>query len=157
VVLSIDGVDINDEPGARFRLATHAPGDDARFTILREGEQIALDVSVVPAPGVTDPERLIVEGSNPLAGVSLVRLSPAFNESIGLDPFKEGVMVLSVQRRSAAAYFGFRAGDRVIELQDIQIDDIDDADDVLVQYDGQKSWPVIVERQGRRYEQTLRM
>ena len=157
IVLSIDGVDINDEPGARFRLATHAAGDDARFSVLRDGELLELEVSVVPAPGVTDPEQLNVQGSNPLSGASLVRLSPAFNETVGLDPFMEGVIVLTVQRRSAAAYFGFRAGDRLVELDNTRIIDIDDAEFVLDQNEGQKDWPVIVERQGRRYEQTLRM
>jgi len=157
IVLSIDGVDINDEPGARFRLATHAAGDDARFSVLRDGELLELEVSVVPAPGVTEPEQLNVQGSNPLSGASLVRLSPAFNETVGLDPFMEGVIVLTVQRRSAAAYFGFRAGDRLVELDNTRIIDIDDAEFVLDQNEGQKDWPVIVERQGRRYEQTLRM
>jgi S1-C subfamily serine protease len=47
----------------------------------------------------------------------LIELSPAFNEENGIDAFERGVVVFSVERRSAAAYFGFQPGDRVLSLQ----------------------------------------
>jgi Do/DeqQ family serine protease len=157
VILSIDEVDVYDEPGARFRLATHAAGDDARFTILRSGALLDVDVAVIPAPGLLDPERYSIDGRNPLAGASLVRLSPAFSESIGLDPFVRGVIVVTVQRRSVAGYLGFRPGDLLVELNGVAINELSDVSDVLDSNAGLKDWPVVIERQGRRYEQTLRL
>jgi Do/DeqQ family serine protease len=155
VVLGIDGVDINDESGARFRLATHAAGEDARFTVLRAGEEISLDVPVAAAPGEVEPVRLQAEGRNPLVGASLVALSPAFNETVGIDPFIEGVVVAGVQRRSIASRFGFRPGDRLIELMGQPIRSTEELDAILGEFDAEREWPVVIERRGRRMDAVI--
>lgn len=157
VVLAIDGQDVNNESGARFRLATRAAGEDARFTVLRENEEIELLVPVLPAPGIAEPDPVEIDGRNPLSGASLVRLSPAFNEAVGLDPFAEGVIVFNVQRRSPAAYYGFRPGDRVIELMDERIDSVEDAERVLFDFEGVAEWPLVIERRGQRYDSSVRL
>ena len=155
IVLAIDDVDVNDEPGARFRYATRAIGEASRFAIIRDGDRIELAVPVEMAPGNTEPARHIVEGQNPLAGLELVELSPAFNQEVGFDPFARGVVVLSIQRGSAAEYFGFRPGDRVLELLGARVDEVDQIEDLLDGQDDLKSWPIAIERRGRIIERTL--
>ncbi|WP_339748178.1 Do family serine endopeptidase [uncultured Maricaulis sp.] len=157
VVLAVDGHEISNDAGARFRLAIRAAGDDARFTVLRSGRQIELNVPVIAAPGATTPEPLPVEGRNPLSGVSLVQLSPAFNETVGLDPFLDGVVVMNVQRRSIAARYGFRPGDRLVSLQGTAINTLDDAAHIAERFDGERDWPIVLDRRGQRYEPTLRL
>jgi len=155
IVLAIDDVDVNDEPGARFRYATRAIGEASRFAIIRDGDRIEVAVPVEMAPGNTEPARHIVEGQNPLAGLELVELSPAFNQEVGFDPFARGVVVLSIQRGSAAEYFGFRPGDRVLELLGARVDEVDQIEDLLDGQDDLKSWPIAIERRGRIIERTL--
>ena len=157
VVLSIDGHEISNDAGARFRLAIRAAGEDARFTVLRGGDEIDLDVPVIPAPGAAVAEPLAVEGRNPLSGVNLVQLSPAFNETVGLDPFLDGVVVMNVQRRSVAARYGFRAGDRLVSLMGEPIGTLDDARAIAERFDGERDWPIVLDRRGQRYEPTLRL
>lgn len=157
IVLAVDGHDVNNQSGARFRLATRAAGEDALFTVLREGEEIQVEVPVLPAPGIAEPEPTGIDGRNPLTGATLVGLSPAFNETIGMDPFLDGVVVYNVQRRSAAAYYGFRPGDRVIELMGERIDSVEDAERVLYEFEGERNWPLVIERRGQRYESTIRL
>ena len=157
IVLAIDGVDVNDEPGARFRYATRAVGDNADFTVLRDGSERTLSVPVGMAPESPSPSRQIIDGRNPLAGAEVANLSPAFNEEIGFDPFARGVIVLSVQRGSAADYFGFRPGDRVLELQNAPIDSVDDLTDTVFDADDMKDWPIAIERRGQRMERTLQL
>ena len=157
VVLAVDGHEISNDAGARFRLAIRAAGEDARFTVLRSGRQIELDVPVIAAPGATTPEPLPVEGRNPLSGVSLVQLSPAFNETVGLDPFLDGVVVMNVQRRSIAARYGFRPGDRLVSLQGMAINTLQDAARIAERFDGERDWPIVLDRRGQRYEPTLRL
>lgn len=157
VVLAVDGHEISNDAGARFRLAIRAAGDDARFTVLRSGRQIELNVPVIAAPGATTPEPQPVEGRNPLSGVSLVQLSPAFNETVGLDPFLDGVVVMNVQRRSIAARYGFRPGDRLVSLQGTAINTLQDAARVAERFDGERDWPIVLDRRGQRYEPTLRL
>ena len=157
IVLAVDGRDVNDDAGARFRLATRAAGEEAEFTVLRDGEEIRLDVAVAPAPGDDDPAPLEVTGRNPFSGVSLVEMSPAFNERVGIDPFLDGVIVSSVDRRSVAARFNFRPGDMLVEVMGESVRDLDEVAEALQRYDGQRIWPVIIERRGRRYETALRL
>ncbi len=157
IILAIDGVDVNDEPGARFRYAIRPVGEAADFTVIRNGEQREVTVPVHVAPGTTEPARQLIEGRNPLAGMELVELSPAFNEEVGFDPFARGVVVLNVQRGSAADYFGFRPGDRVLELLGTRIEEIGDVEALIQDRDDLKSWPIAIERRGRRQEATLQL
>jgi Do/DeqQ family serine protease len=157
IVLAVDGRDVNDEGGARFRLATRAAGEEARFTVLRNGEEIVLDVSVEPAPGATEPAVFDASGRNPFLGSALVEMSPAFNERVGLDPFLSGVIVYRTQNRSVAASLGFRPGDRLVEVMGEPVRDLDDVAEILAEYDGERVWPVVIERRGQRYETALRL
>tara|TARA_R110000868_G_scaffold304854_1_gene565985 strand:+ start:347 stop:1750 length:1404 start_codon:yes stop_codon:yes gene_type:complete len=157
IVLAVDGHEISNDAGARFRLAIRAAGEDARFTVLRDGEEINLDVPVIPAPGAAGPDPLRIEGRNPLSGVSLVQLSPAFNETVGLDPFLDGVVVMNVLRRSVASRYGFRPGDRLVSLMGETITTLDDAEGIVERFDGERDWPIVLDRRGQRYEPTLRL
>ncbi|MEO1038347.1 MAG: Do family serine endopeptidase [Pseudomonadota bacterium] len=156
VLLAIDGGEINDENGARFRFATRRIGETAALTVLRDGRERVIEIAAEAAPGDIEGERLEVRGRNPLQGATLVELSPAFNEEVGIDPFLSGVMVFSASRRSAAHYFGFQPGDVVIEVADALIEDVPTLDAVLDAYEGANEWPFIIERSGERYAFTRR-
>jgi len=158
IVLAIDGVDVNDEAGANFRYATRAIGEEAAFSVMRDGRRIDVTIPVRVAPADPDPDRQVIGGRNPLAGAELANLSPAFNDELGIDPFARGVIVLAVQRGSAADYFGLRPGDRVLMLQDRRIDRVEDVTDVVSgENDSKSSWPIAIERRGQRVERTLRL
>ncbi len=155
VLIAVDGVPVNDEAGARFRFATRTIGQTADLTVLRDGRERSLVVDARPAPGDLEGQRLTITGENPLRGAELIELSPAFNEENGIDPFERGVLVSDISRRSAAAYFGFQPGDRLLSLQDERIDDLGDLERALELFDGARSWPVEIERRGERYNRTL--
>lgn len=155
VLVAVDGTDVNDEAGARFRFATRTIGETADITVLRDGQERTFIVEAMPAPGDEEGERLDVGGQNPLRGAELIELSPAFNEENGIDPFERGLVVFSVERRSTAAYFGFQPGDRLLSLQGDAINSIEDLDTTLDDFDGEREWPVVIERRGERYERTL--
>ncbi|MFW6412648.1 MAG: DegQ family serine endoprotease [Oceanicaulis sp.] len=155
VVVAIDGVDVNDEAGARFRFATRQIGADASLTVIRDGDTLTLDVEARPAPGDEDGEQIEIGGANPFAGARLVELSPAFNEENGIDPFARGVLVLGVERRSAADYFGFQPGDRLISIDGEPVDTLQDAEAVIDGREGERRWPIEIERRGERFSRVL--
>ncbi|KAA5801547.1 DegQ family serine endoprotease [Alkalicaulis satelles] len=157
VVLAVDGVQVNDENGARFRFATRSIGQDARVTVLRDGDELTLTVPAEAAPGDPEGRRLQVEGRNPLQGAELVQLSPAFNEENGLDPFARGVLVFSVTPRTNAGFVGFQPGDRVLSLMGESVEDLSDASDILRRHDGAVRWPVEIERRGDRIRREVRL
>lgn len=157
VVLAVDGQPVNDENGARFRFATRTIGQDARLTVLRDGEELTLTVPSEAAPGVLEGQRLSVEGINPLAGAELVQLSPAFNEENGIDPFARGVLVFAVTPRTNAGFIGFQPGDRVLSLMGQPVDDLPTLARIVRQNDGAARWPVEIERRGERIRREVRL
>ena len=155
VVIAVDGVDINNEAGARFRFATRTIGETADLTVLRDGERLTLTVEAEPAPGEVEGARLDVRGRNPFQGAEVVELSPAFNEENGIDPFQSGVVLYSVNRRSAADYFGFQPGDRIVSVDGAAVETLDDLEAVLDAAEGQRRWPVEIQRRGERFSRVL--
>lgn len=157
IVLAVDGHAVNNDSGALFRLATHAAGDDATFTILREGREVDLQVPVLPAPGSAEPQPFEPTGANPFQGLAMVELNPTFNQAYGIDPFADGLIVTNVQRRSIAAGYGFRPGDRLTEIQGQRVRDLNGFEAVLRDFDGAADWPVAIERRGRRQEAEIQL
>ncbi|MCC5997090.1 MAG: DegQ family serine endoprotease [Oceanicaulis sp.] len=157
VVLEVDGVQVNDENGARFRFATRTIGQDARLTVLRDGGELTLTVPAEAAPGDPEGRRMSIDGRNPLQGAELVQLSPAFNEENGIDPFARGVLVFAVTPRTNAAFIGFQPGDRILSLMGEALDDLAGAQDILRRHDGEVRWPVEIERRGERVRREVRL
>lgn len=155
VVVAVDGIEINNEAGARFRFATRMVGEQAELTVLRDGDRLTLTVDAQAAPGEVDGERLDVRGRNPFRGSEMVELSPAFNEENGLDAFMSGLLIVSVNRRSPADYFGFQPGDRILAIDGADVSTLADIEAVLEAADGQREWPVEIERRGERFSRVL--
>jgi len=157
VILSVDGVDVNNEAAVRFRFATRTVGDEAQLRIMRDGEERALSVIAQGPPGDRDGERMVLNGRNPFQGAEVVELSPAFNEANGLDPFTEGLIVMRIQRRSAAEFYGFRPGDRILSVNRRPVSDLVGIERELAAADSAREWPVEIERRGERHARTLRL
>jgi Do/DeqQ family serine protease len=157
VILSVDGTEVNNEAAVRFRFATRAIGDEAALRIMRNGEERNLTVTAAAPPGDREGERVVLNGRNPFQGAELVELSPAFNEANGLDPFTDGLIVTRIQRRSAAEYFGFRPGDRILSVNQRAVRSLREIERELARNDDAREWPVEIERRGERFARTLRL
>ncbi|WP_270375274.1 Do family serine endopeptidase [Marinicauda sp. Alg238-R41] len=157
IIVAVDGVEVNNETGIRFRFATHALGDLARVEVLRDGDTREFEVESRPAPGNTTAEPRTVGGRNPFQGARIVELSPAFNEANGIDPFMDGVMIVAVGRRSVADYYGFQAGDRIVTIAGIEVDDFADFENAMADQDNAREWPIEIIRRGERHSRVLRL
>ncbi|HBH90763.1 MAG TPA: serine protease, partial [Hyphomonadaceae bacterium] len=161
LLLKFDGRDVFDENGLRFLSATLAAGDSAPISILRNGEQRTLNMTVTAPPGATDAELILLEGENPLSGAEVANLSPALAEELRRDPFDEGVLVNRIVRRSYAYRSGVRPGDIVIEVNGHAITTVEELEEALnaEAEDGSKLrvWQIAVDRNGRRLSQSFRL
>ena len=161
LLLKFDGRDVFDENGLRFLSATLAAGDSAPISILRNGEQRTLNMTVTAPPGATDAELILLEGENPLSGAEVANLSPALAEELRRDPFDEGDLVNRIVRRSYAYRSGVRPGDIVIEVNGQAITTVEELENALNAEadDGSKLriWQIAVDRNGRRLSQTFRL
>jgi len=127
VILEVDGQDVIDDRGLRFRIATKTPGSEVTLTVLREGERDEIAVTVRALP--EDPARNVTElsGRHPFQGVKIGNLSPRFAEELGLDPMRKGVVVLEVTPGSPAGRVGYvRPGDILLNVQNRRVERVED-------------------------------
>lgn len=156
VILELAGTDINDGSGLRFKLATQKRGSRADIKVWRDGREKHLKVSIdIPKESPARDETFL-EGVHPLDGATVVNMSPALGEEIGMDPYAQGVMVLTVARRSAAQYNALRPGDFIVELNAQDVTSARDLETKLSRGEAPDGWSMSIDRGGRLYDVPIR-
>jgi Do/DeqQ family serine protease len=111
VILSLDGQAVNDDAGLNYMVATHRPGDQLTLSVRGRGAPRNLAVRLQSPPATPAKDERTLAGQEPLAGATVINLSPASAEELGIDPFLSGVLVTKADGVSAQA--GFRPGDLI--------------------------------------------
>lgn len=147
VILSVDGVAVDDPSAFNFRLATKPIGQATRLERLRGGvsEAVSFTVEAAPAAG-TDMVASIV-GNSRFAGTSVRQLDAALAEAKGLPYDAEGVIVTAVQPGSPAEQMGLRVDDIILALNDMPMNTARAFADVASQR--VRTWQIILQRDGR--------
>jgi Do/DeqQ family serine protease len=116
IVIAIDGFEVHDPEGLRYRVATQPLGKRVRITFLRNGQTRSTEAKLAKPP--EDPPRAIqgLNGKHPLSGATVANLSPAFAEELGFDGWLKGVIVLDVAAGTAASRIRIRPGDIVMAV-----------------------------------------
>ena len=99
----------------RFRLATLSVGETVPVKVIRGGKEVTLQLPLAAPPEDPPREKSALDGRQPLSGATVVNLSPAVAEEMGLIEWKPGVGVVEVKPGSYAARF-LRVGDMVIAI-----------------------------------------
>ncbi len=148
VILAVNGHEAYDGHALAHRIATLPVGEQAVLRIYRGGQTKALNLTLLPPPET--PKRNVQElkGEQPLRGAIVANMSPALAEEIGVDPFLDGVFILSIQRGSPANRLGFRRGDFVRAINGKMVSSVRG----LVQLVQQPTerWRITVERGGKQ-------
>ena len=147
VILTFNDHEVLDPAGLRFRVATAKIGSQASLRVLRDGKPEDIVITLVAAPEVPPREETLLEGDNPLAGASIVNLSPAVAEELGIDDAWEGVMVVSVARGSAARRIGLRPGDLLLEVAGEEVKSVSEVK-AAIQHPAE-SWRLSIRRGGQ--------
>ena len=148
VILSIEGTEVNDDSGLRFKLATLKRGPNTDVKIWRDGRERSFNVRADTPQETPARDERKLEGYHPLDGASVVNMSPALGEELGFDPYVQGVMVLKVERGSAANYNRLRPGDFIVEIGDDDVSSTRQLDALLLSAD-EENWDISVDRNGR--------
>ena len=157
VLLSVNGTDVNDDSGLRFKLATLKRGERARVAYVRDGRERIVGVRV-DTPLETPPRDVRqLNGAHPLDGATVANLSPAFAEELGFDPYATGVIVMSVERRSAAQLNRLGRGSVIRSVNGLDVTStrgleslLDREADALLDLEpGEASWDVEIDLGGR--------
>ncbi len=149
VVLSIDGAEIFDDSGLRFKLATFSPGHKAKVEIWRDGKIRTISIRADTPKEIPKRHQLTIEGTNPFEGLSVVNMSPALAEEMDFDPFTSGVVIAGRGRSGLSSRFRFRTGDLLLQVMGQDITTTEQLQDVLDEFDGARTWQIKLDRGGR--------
>ncbi|MGH6933724.1 MAG: DegQ family serine endoprotease [Dongiaceae bacterium] len=144
IVLSVNGHEVLDQAGLRFRTATAKPGAAAKFTIRRGLDMLDLTVVLVTAPETPPRQTTRLAGENPLTGVTVENLSPASAEEMGLDDIWHGVVITKVPRGTYARRIGLAPGDILVKVFDLEIESVDDLQRALLE--SSSGWRITIRR-----------
>ncbi|MCX8100210.1 MAG: Do family serine endopeptidase [Geminicoccaceae bacterium] len=112
VILSVDGVAVDEPASLSYRLGLKPLGDRARLQVWRRGQERIVAVPV-EAPERRPRNVTRLEGRHPLDGLTVGELTPGLAEELQLGGVDRGVVVLGSEPGRFAARLGLRRGDLV--------------------------------------------
>jgi len=143
LLVSVDGVAIEDPNAFDYRFATKALGGTAKVGILRQGRQMTVSVALQPLPE-TPRDEVAISARSPFAGATVANLSPALADELRLDTQAQGVVIIAVADGSTAQSIGFRPGDIVMNVNNEKI--ARSADLQRIANSGGHSWRITIQR-----------
>jgi Do/DeqQ family serine protease len=146
VILEVDGHEVEDPEGLRFRVATLAPNASAQLTLWRTGQRRIVTAVLVPPPEIPPRQVTDLIGREPLSGATVANLNPAFAEEIGFETTTHGVVVTVVRGNSPAARLGLKPADIIASLNRHPIDSVEQLKQQLAS--NPASWIIGVRRGG---------
>jgi Do/DeqQ family serine protease len=153
VILTVDGREVNDPQGVKFRIATRRIGETATIEVLRRGQRLRLSVALVEAPETPPRDVTTLGGNQPLAGATVANLSPALADELGIDTLETGVIVLEIAPGSPAQRFRVRGGDRIIQINGRDVRTVQELVSLLR---GASQWTVVLRRNGQLLQFSVR-
>lgn len=147
VIVQVDGVPLDDADAFAYRLATRPLGTVITLALFRDGKVLPSRLKLEAAPEVPARGELDVSGRSPLSGAKLANLSPAVSEELALaEPADTGVAVLDVPADSSASDVGFRRGDVLVAINDVEVNSTDEAARMLAKRP--RYWQIVIRRGG---------
>jgi serine protease Do len=126
IVLSADGLAVDEPQVLRYRIATRMVGSTTRLRLIRNRSPIEIPVTLRAPPDFPPRNDMWLPGLSPLSGAKAASLSPALAEEIGVDSGISGVVLLEVSNGSSAERFGLRTGDIIRAIDDRPISTVEE-------------------------------
>jgi len=126
VILSINGKDVFDQEEFRFLLAVIPMGETANLIVNRAGAEVRIPVKIQPAPDTPARQKTTLAGRQPFSGATVANLNPALADELRTEYIEPAVIVLEVGGNTIAKRVGVQPGDRIIELNGVTIDSVDE-------------------------------
>src|SRR5579871_6570871 len=149
VVLSIDGVDVDDMQALNYRVATHRPGEVVHVRVAGGGGKTREISFALTLPPENPPRQLTaIAGRNPLTGAHVENLSPAVASYLQLDFSARGVVVVSTSENTPSGSYGFQAGDIIRSINGQEIHSVGELQRALESAEGR--WDMVIQRGDQR-------
>jgi serine protease Do len=154
IVTEVNGREVLDGEGLRFRLATLEVGGTAKLTYLRKGKARVATIRLVAPPEDPPSDVSRLKGKHPFSGATVANLSPALSDQIGLRGFDSGVIVLAVVRGSPASFLQIEVGDILISVNGSEISSVADLKRIVARK--ARAWKVSIRRGRQVFTVTFR-
>lgn len=122
LVIAIEGKEITDPNSFGYRFATKMIGEQTEFVVLRGSREVTLSISLKPAPETVPRDTRELREFSPFEGATVMNLSPAVAEEVGVEGVFEGVVIATVTPGSTANQVGLRPGDIVRGVNEQKIE-----------------------------------
>ncbi|HZH53016.1 MAG TPA: Do family serine endopeptidase [Microvirga sp.] len=152
-ILAVDGQPVDNPDAFGYRFTLKGTQGQTPLTILRGGKQTILNVKLMPPPETPPRDPLRIRSRSPLAGATLVNMSPAVAEEMQIDISDDGVVVADLDERSVAASLGFEKGDQIVAINGERLASTRDAERMLDRAGGY--WEITINRGGRVFTTVL--
>jgi S1-C subfamily serine protease len=155
VIVSVDGRPVADASSVSYAVSTHRIGDDVRLGVRRgkAEQQLTLKAEAPPASPARD-ERVIA-GRNPLQGATVVNISPAVADQVGIDPFTDPGVIITNGGQGIAAQAGLKAGDIIRAVNGRRVATVRDL--VTALSTPGRVWQITIERDGQEVTGTFQV
>ncbi len=147
LVVTIDGVTVDDPAAFDYRFATKPVGGEAKVGLLRQGKETVVALALQGLPD-TPRQEVEIQGRSPFLGAKVANLSPALADEMRLDPQTEGVVITGVTDGSAAQSVGFQKGDIVVSVNGQNIAKSSELERITNA--GSRSWRITIQRGGQQ-------
>lgn len=154
IILAVNGRPAADPAAVTFAVGAAAPGETLDLTVRRGDKVIKASLRAEAPPARPARDEWLVDGRNPFQGATVVNVSPAVADELGVDPFTaRGVLVINIAR-GFAMNAGLRPGDRVRRVNGREIGTVSDLRGVLSV--GSGAWQVTIVRDDREITANFR-
>jgi Do/DeqQ family serine protease len=154
LITAVDGVAVDDPSSLNYRLATKSIGATAQLGFRRGSKDYVATLALESAPEKPVRDPVTIKGNSPLAGLTVLNLSPAVAEELAYKGDPSGVIVSEVAGGSTAEEAGFQKGDVIVEVNGTRIDSTKRLAGAAAA--AARVWQLTVERNGRLIRSELR-
>jgi serine protease Do len=154
VILSFDGVEVEDTRGLVAQVANTEVGKEVRVMVFRDGKTETLRVTLGRREEAEGPIPASVDSSEPLTGevlgLTVSNMTDELRTQLGLDEQADGLVVAEVAEDSEAFEKGLRAGDLITEAGQEKVSSVKDLEARVdeAREAGRKSLLLLVRRDG---------
>lgn len=125
VIIGIREQVIDDEAALRFRLSTLNVGSVVPVKVMRAGKEVVVQMKLAAPPEDPPRDLSLLEGRQPLSGASVVNMSPAVAEEMGLAEWRPGIIIVEVKNGAYAGRF-VRPGDMILAVNGQEVKNVAD-------------------------------